>query len=103
MNNVHPAFAPALRWIAPSLPKRGHSKTTTVNYAGLPLTVAYNYSPAEAPVYDADSPMAGPGCPASVEAYEVKLGEHDLTQLFSEYESGREAIEAKVLEQLGEA
>lgn len=102
MNNVHPAFAPALRWFAPpALPKRGHSNTTTVIYGGLPLTVAYDYSPAERPVYDADSPMAGPGCQASVDAYEIKLGEHDITDLLSD--SVRSDIESKVLEQLGEA
>lgn len=101
MNNVHEAFAPALRWIAPSLPKRGHSNTTTLIYSGLTMTVAYNYSPAERPVYDADSPLAGPGCAASVGAYEIKLGEHDITDLLAE--SVISDIEAKVLEQLGEA
>lgn len=102
MNNVHPAFAPALRWIAPpSLPKRGHSNTATVIYGGLTLTVAYCYSPAERPVYDADSPLAGPGCAASVEAYEIKLGEHDITGLLAD--SVLSDIEAKVLEQLGDA
>ena len=102
MNNVHEAFAPALRWIAPpSLPKRGHSNTTTVIYSGLTLTVAYDYSPAERPVYDADSPLAGPGCAASVEAYEIKLGEYDITELLAE--SVLDDIESKILEQLGEA
>lgn len=102
MNNVHPAFASALRWIAPpSLPKRGHSNTTTVIYSGLTLTVSYDYSPAERPVYDADSPLAGPGCDASVSAYEIKLGEQDITELLAD--SVRSDIEAKILEQLGDA
>lgn len=29
MNNVHEAFAPALWFAPPTLPKRGHSNTTT--------------------------------------------------------------------------
>ena len=101
MNNVHPAFAPALWFAPPALPKRGHSGTADVCYASLTLTVAYDYSPAERAVYDADSPLAGPGCPASVEAYEIKLGEHDITELLAP--SVIEAIEEKVLERLGEA
>lgn len=101
MNNVHEAFAPALRWIAPpSLPKRGHSNTTTVIYSGLTLTVSYDYSPAERPVYDADSPLAGPGCAASVSAYEIKLGEHDLVDHLDRQVI--EAIEQIILEQLGD-
>lgn len=102
MNNVHPAFATALRWIAPpTLPKRGHSRTTEVEYAGIPYTVAYDYSPAERPVYDADSPLAGPGCAASVSAYEIKLGEHDLVDHLDRQVI--EAIEQIILEQLGES
>jgi hypothetical protein len=101
MNNVHPAFEHALWFAPPTLPKRGHSRTTEVEYAGINFTVAYDYSPAERPVYDADSPLAGPGCAASVDAYEIKLGEHDITELLAE--SVRDDIEAKILEQLGES
>ena len=101
MNNVHPAFAPALWFAPPTLPKRRHSSTADVCYADLTLTVSYDYSPAELPVYDADSPLAGPGWPASVEVYEIKLGEHDITELLAD--SVRASIEAKVLEQMGDA
>jgi hypothetical protein len=100
MNNVHPAFAPALWFAPPALPRRGHSNTADVCYAGLTLTVAYDYSPAERAVYDPDSPLAGPGSPASVEADEIKLGEHDITELLDE--SVKADIEAKVLERMGE-
>ena len=102
--NAHlpPVLAFALKPMAPpALPKRGHNTTTDVCYAGLTLTVSYDYSPAERPIYDADSPLAGPGWPASVEAYEIKLGEHDITELLAD--SVRASIEAKVLEQMGDA
>ena len=102
MNFLHPVMAQALKpWAPPALPKRGHTTTTDVCYAGLTLTVSYDYSPAERPIYDADSPLAGPGWPASVEAYEIKLGEHDITELLAD--SVRASIEAKVLEQMGDA
>lgn len=34
---------------------------------GLTLEVEYDYTPAEAPVYDVESPVCGPGCDESVE------------------------------------
>lgn len=65
---MHPVFAQALAPFAP--PQSSvHRKTPHIEtwVGDVELVVEYDYTPGEAPVYDVDSPVCGPGHPAEVE------------------------------------
>ena len=95
MHAIHPAFRQALRHIAPPSP------TTTVDLGGVPFVIEYDYSPAEKPNYDVNSPLVGPGCAASVDLIEVKVGGYDVGDCLND--STRRCLEARLLEILGGA
>lgn len=99
MNNIHPLMAAALAPFAP--PQSEVQKKTkrpkgrsfdTVLGDDIPITVFYDYQPPEAAVYDLDSPMCGPGCPADVDICEVMLMGEDVRDLLADH----------VIERLGE-
>ena len=48
------------------------------------VTVVYEYTPAEAAVYDVNSPVCGPGHDAEVEVIEVLLNGEDVRDLLSD-------------------
>ena len=75
---------------------REHS--TEVQYGGVTYEVAYDYQPAEAPVYDLESPWCGPGCPAEVEIYAIRHRGEDITDIVSE--AVTDELEALVLGQI---
>lgn len=49
------------------------------------ITVTYEHTPAEAAVYDVESPVCGPGCDAEVEICEVLLGGEDIRDLLAQH------------------
>lgn len=80
---IHPTSAPFLASIAPANSRHKlPSFETTIG--DLDVTVVYEYTPAEKPVYDVDSPVCGPGHDAEVDIIEVWLGNHDLFDVLSE-------------------
>lgn len=62
--------------------------------------IEYDYYPGETPVYDADSPVAGPGCEASVELCGVYVNGHEIIDLLRD--GTIKHIAELVLEKLGE-
>ena len=98
MNNIHPLMAAALAPFAPpqsSVHKRGRSFQATLGDS-IPIEVFYDYQPPEAAVYDLDSPLCGPGCPADVDICEVMLMGEDIRDLLAE--SVIEMLEEQALE-----
>lgn len=51
----------------------------------LTVTVVYEYTPAEAAVYDVNSPVCGPGHDAEVEVIEVLLNGEDVRDLLAQH------------------
>lgn len=49
------------------------------------VTVVYEYTPAEAAVYDVNSPVCGPGHDAEVEICEVLLNGEDVRDLLAQH------------------
>lgn len=95
--HIHPTMQAALAPFA----RRRCQPRMELNYGGVPLVVEYDYQPAERPIYDVDSPLCGPGCPASVDITGVYLGEHEILDLIDD---GVERHLAElVLEKLGDA
>ena len=100
--SLHPVMAEALRPFAPpqsSVHKRGPSFTTVLG-ENLSVQVFYDYTPPEAPVYDLDSPLCGPGSPADVEICEVLLMGEDIRDLLAD--SVIERLEEQALERNGQ-
>ena len=100
---MHPVFAQALRPFAPpsssvhklhKLPALPSFKTTIGE--NLSVQVFYDYTPPEAPVYDLNSPLCGPGCPADVDICEVMLMGEDVRDLLAD--SVIEMLEEQALE-----
>lgn len=110
--NLHPSMAPFLASIAP--PQSVVHQQTHCSQCGQPqgpgnsgfssckqhtklpsfeatlgenitVTVVYEYTPAEAAVYDVNSPVCGPGCDAEVEVIEVLLGGEDIRDLLAQH------------------
>lgn len=83
--NLHPTMAAAL---APFAPKRSAPKlpsfSTTLGENNA-ITVTYEHTPAEAAVYDVNSPVCGPGHDAEVEICEVLLGGEDIRDLLAQH------------------
>ena len=94
--HIHPVMQAAL---APFAPRR-HQPSIDLDYGGLPLTVEYDYYPAERPIYDVESPLCGPGCEASVDICGVYVGGHEIIDLLSD--SVIKHITELVLEKLGD-
>lgn len=94
--HIHPTMQAAL---APFAPRR-HQPFIELDYGGLPLTVEYDYQPAERPNYDVESPLCGPGCEASVELCGVYVNGHEIVDMLSE--SVLKHIAEMVLEKLVE-
>ena len=67
--------------------------TTDITYAGIPLTVTYEFCPAQ------KETLIDPPYPATVELYEICVTdtEHDIGELLSD--SAYYAIQTKVTEQ----
>lgn len=96
MSHIHPIIAQSIRHWLP--PKRNGGDTVTVIHDGVPYTVSYDYSPAEAANNNPDSPTCGPGCDASLEAYEIRLCGHDITEHLAPVV--KEAIESRIARQM---
>jgi hypothetical protein len=64
------------------------------------ITVTYEHTPAEAAVYDLNSPLCGPGSPADVEICEVMLMGEDIRDLLAD--SVIERLEEQALERNGQ-
>jgi hypothetical protein len=66
---------------------------TDITYAGVPLTVTYDFSPAQ------KETRIDPPYPATVELYKIYITgtEHDLSELLSDFVY--DAIQTKVIEQ----
>lgn len=92
--HIHPTIAAALRPFIPRTP------SVTITYAGIQLEVEYDYHRAEKPVYDADSPVCGPGCDASVDLHAVRHLGGDIQELLDAQTLAE--IEARVLKELDE-
>ena len=100
--SLHPTMAAALRPFAPpqsAIHKRGPSFNAVLG-ENLSVQVFYDYTPPEAPVYDLDSPLCGPGSPADVEICEVLLMGEDIRDLLAE--SVIERLEEQALERNGQ-
>ncbi len=96
MNNIHPTMQAAL---APFAPRR-YQPNIDLDYDGVPMRVEYDYFPAERAVYDVDSPLCGPGCPADVDISGVYVGGHNIIDLM---DAGTlQHLSATVLEKLGD-
>lgn len=85
--NIHPTFAPFLASIAP--PQSVHrtpalpSFNTTIG-ENLSVQVFYEHTPAEAAIYDVNSPVCGPGHDAEVEIIKVMLDGQDLRDVLAD-------------------
>lgn len=100
--SLHPVMAAALRPFAPpqsAIHKRGPSFNTVLG-ENLSVEVFYDYTPAESAVYDLNSPLCGPGCPADVDITEVMLMGEDIRDLLAE--SVIERLEEQALERNGQ-
>ena len=75
-------------------------KGTTVEIGGVPYLVEYDYHRAEAPIYDPDCLVCGPGCEASIDLTAVTLAGHDLTEQISDWVA--EQIKERLFEILEE-
>ena len=66
---------------------------TDITYCGIPLTVAYDFYPAQ------KETRIDPPYPATVDVYEIRITgtEHDINELLSDFVI--KAIQAKVAEQ----
>lgn len=96
MNNIHPTMQAAL---APFVPRR-YQPNIDLDYDRVPMRVEYDYFPAERAVYDVDSPLCGPGCPADVHISGVYVGGHNILDLM---DAGTlRHLSATVLEKLGD-
>lgn len=96
--SLHPVMAAALRPFAPpqsSVHKRGRSFQATLGDS-IPIEVFYDYQPPEAAVYDLNSPMCGPGCPADVDICEVMLNGQDIRDSLADHFI--ESLEEQALE-----
>lgn len=103
--NLHPAFAEALRPFAPAQSSVHHEAPKLPSFTGwvgddIKVTVTYEYTPAEKPVYDVDSPVCGPGHDAEVEVIEVLLNGVDIRDVLADsvIESLEEQAFARVSE-----
>lgn len=53
----------------------------TVYVGDVAFVVEYDYMPAEAPIYDVDSPVCGPGCDEDVDLISIKCEGSDFELL----------------------
>jgi hypothetical protein len=84
MNAIHHTMAPFLASIAP---KRSAPKLPSfTGWIGddIKVTVTYEYTPAERPNYNVESPLCGPGCDAEVDVIEVLLDGVDLRDVLAD-------------------
>lgn len=85
---LHPAFAEALRPFAPAQSSVHRQAPKLPSFQAvlgenISVTVTYEYTPAEAAVYDLNSPVCGPGHEAEVEVIEVLLNGEDVRDLLA--------------------
>lgn len=71
-------------------PLRARSAPKLPSFTGwigddIKVTVTYEYTPAEAAVYDVNSPVCGPGHDAEVEVIEVLLNGEDIRDLLAQH------------------
>ena len=86
---MHPVMAAALAPFAPPhssvhRASKSPSFATTLGDS-IPITVTYEYTPAEPALHDVDSPVCGPGCAASVDICEVLLNGEDIRDLLAQH------------------
>ena len=101
---MHPVFAQALRPFAPpsssvhKLPALPSFKTTIGERTT--VEVFYEYTPAEAAIYDVNSPVCGPGHDAEIEICEVMLNGEDWRDLLAQ--SVLDELEQRAWERVGQ-
>lgn len=89
MDTMHPLMAQALAPFAPQqsevhkIAKR-RDPEMTVSHAGIEFRVVYEFTPAERPNYNVDSPTCGPGHPAEVIVLEAHIGDYEVTDVLKE-------------------
>lgn len=102
--NIHPTVAPFLAPFAPPqsaihrLPALPSFNATLGE--NIPVVVTYEHTPAEAAVYDPDSPVCGPGHDAEIEICEVLLNGEDVRDLL--VQSVIDELEQKAWERVGQ-
>ena len=102
--NIHPTVAPFLARFAPPqsaihrLPALPSFNATLGE--NIPVVVTYEHTPAEAAVYDPDSPVCGPGHDAEIEICEVLLNGEDVRDLL--VQSVIDELEQRAWERVGQ-
>jgi hypothetical protein len=74
---------------AGTYPLRARSAPKLPSFTGwigddIKVTVTYEYTPAERPNYNVESPLCGPGCDAEVDVIEVLLDGVDLRDVLAD-------------------
>ena len=85
MNHIHPTMAPFVASIAPKRSAPKLPSFEAVIGENITITVTYEHTPAEAAVYDVNSPVCGPGHDAEVEICEVLLNGEDVRDLLAQH------------------
>lgn len=74
----------------------------TVYVGDVAFVVEYDYIPAEAPIYDVDSPVCGPGCAEDVDLISIKCEDSDFELIDLLKVKVLDLISEKVLVELSE-
>jgi hypothetical protein len=85
--NIHPTMAAALAPFAPPQSAVHSAKLPSFNTTigeNLSVQVFYEHTPAEAAIYDVNSPVCGPGHDAEIEICEVMLNGEDVRDLLAQ-------------------
>lgn len=74
----------------------------TVYVGDVAFVVEYDYIPAEAPIYDVDSPVCGPGCDEDVDLISIKCEGSDFELLDLLAPKVNDAIKERICMELSE-
>lgn len=99
--HIHPTMQAALTPVLQAAFRAPRERRETVMYGGAEFEVAYDYSPPEKAVHDVESPLCGPGCPASVDVYAIYHKGDEVTDAIDP--DVKTWMEQDVLRQMGEA
>ena len=100
---MHEVFAQALAPFAP--PQSSVHRSKLPSFTGwigddIKVTVTYEYTPAERPNYNVESPLCGPGHPAQIDICEVLLDGVDLRDVLAD--SVIESLEEQAFAEVAE-
>lgn len=76
--------------------------STVVSIGDADFLVMYDYQPEEKPVYDVESPLCGPGCPADVELISVTCNDSEMELIDLLDKKILDLIEEKILVEISE-